>query len=148
MATIVPVRFGDVSLQFGDGETPTEGFAEVCGITQYAHNININTNTEDLPDCDDPDAVSFESPFKISVGESIDFQGVVSPDNYEFYRDLAYAEDPVNIRWVINKGALEGYFQGPAILTATNVASFERRAAGTNSGTLTFTSKPVWVPAP
>ena len=142
MARIDPLRFKHVTIQIGDGET-SETFATWCGNTTIAHNYNINTETEDLPDCDDPDAVNFESPLKTSVGESIDFSGVLSPAFDEQLRDLVYADDPVNVRLVFNHGSRKGTLQGPAILTAAGT-EFAQRAAGTMSGTLTFTSEPTW----
>lgn len=146
MARIDPLRFKHVSLQIGDGADP-EVFATFCGNTTIAHNYNINTETEDLPDCDNPDAVNFESPFKTSIGESIDFSGVLSPAFDEELRDLVYNDEPVNIRLVFNHGSRKGTLQGPAILTAAGT-EFAQRAAGTMSGTLTFTNEPVWTPAP
>ena len=146
MAQIDPLRFKNVTIQLGDGATP-EVFTTWCGNTNIAVNYNINTETEDLPDCDDPDAVNFESPFKTSVGESIDFSGVLSPAFDEQLRDLVYSDEPVNIRLVFNKAPRAGTLQGPAILTAAGT-EFAQRAAGTMSGTLTFTSEPTWTPTP
>lgn len=146
MATLIPIKYGDEAIQFGDGTTPTEVFSEPCGITGRSRNFSINTQTDDLPDCDDPDAVAFESPYKISVGESIDLQFVVSPAFEPQLVELAYDEDATNIRYVINKGTRDGYYEGPAILTALSFSS-ERRGNVTGTATLTWQSKPVWVPA-
>lgn len=144
MATMVPIKFGDIALQI---ETATGSgiFDEVCGITQIDHNYNFETTTEDLPDCDDPDAVSFNSPTKISVGEEIAFQGFVSPSSEPFFRALAYEEDDRQVRLVYNKGALVGYLQGPSTLTAL-ANSWQRRQSGTLTGTLAFTAQPTWNP--
>lgn len=142
MATLVPIRFGDEAIQFGDGATP-EVFTEPCGITGRSRNFNINTQTEDLPDCDDPDIVSFESPFKISVGESIDIQFIASATLEPLLVDLAYDDEQTNIRYVINKGSRVGYYEGPAILTALSFTS-ERRGMVTGTGTITWTEKPEW----
>ena len=133
MATIIPIKFGDEAIQFGDGATP-EVFTEPCGITGRSRNFSINTQSDDLPDCDDPDAVTFDSPYKISVGESIDIQFVVSPRK-------------ANIRYVINKGTRVGYYAGPAILSALAFSS-ERRGNVTGTGTISWTAKPVWTATP
>lgn len=147
MATIVPLRGHQVTLQIGDGATPTEVFSSWCGNTALAHNYNINTETEDLPDCTDPLAVNFESPFKTSIGESIEFSGILNPAFEKQMRELVYEEDPVNIRIVFAGGTNNGHLQGPAILTAAGNDWANMRAAGTYTGTLTFTAKPVWTPA-
>lgn len=146
MATMVSVKFGDVMLQVGNGADP-EVFDDICGITAYSHDFNITTETEDLPDCDDPNAVGFESPVKVSVGEAIGVQGIVSPTNHTKFRDLAYESDDTNIRLVFTKAPLAGYLAGPALLTALQGGNWERRKSGTFNGTLTFTAKPTWVPA-
>lgn len=146
MATMVSVKFGDVMLQLGDGET-VEAYEDICGITAYDHDYNITTTTEDLPDCVDSNAVSFESPIKVSVGESISVQGIVSPTSHPLFRDLVYDPDETNIRLVFNKAPLAGHLQGPAIVTAAKGGSWERRKSGTFTGTLTFTAKPTWTAA-
>lgn len=147
MATMTSVKFGDVMLQLGNGADP-EVFADVCGMTAYSHDYNITTESEDLPDCDDANIVGFEAPVKVSVGEAIGFQSIVSPTSVDLFRDLVYEAEPQTIRWVWNKAPKVGYYEGPALLTAHQGGNWERRKSGTASGTLTFTEKPVWVPAP
>lgn len=146
MATIKTLKFNQVVLQIGDGATPTEVFTTFCGNTEINHNYNINTETEDLPDCANPDAVNFESPFKTSIGESIDFSGWLAATFDEELRELVYAEEPVNIRLVFDNPERKGTLQGPAILTAAGTG-WQQRASGTQSGTFTFTDKPIWTPA-
>jgi Phage tail tube protein len=144
MATMDPIRFGDIALQLGNGADPGETFETLCGFTSLTHSYNVNTTNEDLPDCaGDGDEVGFEGATKISVGEQIAFQGFVDPEASDAVRELAYADDPVNIRLAYNKGTKVGYLQGPAILTAGE-ESWERRQSGRMSGTLKFTAKPVW----
>jgi len=146
MATIIPIRYGDEAFQFGNGATPTEVFSEPCGITGRSRNFSINTQSDDLPDCDDPNAVSFDSPYKISIGESVDLQFVTSPEMEPLMRDLAYQADASNARYVINKGSRDGYYEGPGILSALAFTS-ERRGVVTGTATWTWTEQPVWVPA-
>lgn len=145
MATITPIKYGDESFQFSNGGTP-ETFSEPCGITGRSRNFSINTQSDDLPDCDDPDAVAFDAPYKISIGESVDLQFIVSPEMEPLMRDLAYNEADVNARYVINKGSRDGYYEGPGILTALAFTS-ERRGNVTGTATWTWTAKPTWVPA-
>lgn len=146
MATLIPIKYGDESFQFGNGADP-EVFTEPCGITGRSRNFSINTQTDDLPDCDEPDTVSFESPYKISVGESVDLQFVASSALEPILIDLAYDEDSTNFRYVINKGTRVGYYAGPAIMTALSFSS-ERRGNVTGTATITWQAKPVWTPTP
>lgn len=146
MAILVPIKFGDEAILFGDGESP-EVFSEPCGITGRSRNFTINTQSDDLPDCGDPDAVSFDSPYKISVGETIDIQFIATAALEPQLRDLAYLATDTNIRYSINKGARNGYYAGPAILSALSFSS-ERRGLVTGTATISWTAKPTWTAAP
>lgn len=142
MAVLDPIRFGDVVLQLET--TPGSGvFETLCGITEISRNFSINTQTEEDIDCEDPDAVTFESATKISVGEEVQFSGQVDVDASERIDDMAYAEADWNARLVYNKGSKVGYYAGPAILTGAGEA-YSRRQRGTMSGTLKWTARPVW----
>lgn len=142
MATLVPVRFGQQSIQFGNGADP-EVFTTRCGIVGISENFNVNTQSDDLPDCDDPDLVSFEAPYKVSVGQSLDLQIQATAENKPFFTELVYESDATTVRHVFNSGALDGYYEGPAILTALSWTS-ERRGILTGTATLTWQSQPVW----
>jgi len=142
MATQSTLKFGDIALQIETA--PGSGLYEtVCGFTSIDHQFNVSTQTEDLPDCDDPDAVGFESPAKVSVGESVSFQGFVDPTNSDLMRDWVYEEDDINIRLVYNKAPKVGYLQGPSVFTGGN-ESWERRQSGRLAGAFAFSAKPTW----
>lgn len=144
MAVIKPERGHNVTVQIGDGATPTEVFATWCGNTQIAINYNINTETEDLPDCTDPLKVGFESPFKTSVGMSAEISGILSASFRSRLHEMALDADPMNVRIVFTGGTENGYWQGPAILSAAGSDYATQRGAGTYTGTITFTEEPVW----
>ena len=146
MAQLVPVRFGEQTIQFGDGATPTEAFTARCGVIGISENFSINSQADDLPDCNDIDAASFESPYVVSEGRSVDLEIQATATNKPYFEGLIGA-DPTNIRHVFNSGALDGYNAGPAIITALSWSS-ERRGIITGTCTLSYTAKPVWVPAP
>lgn len=146
MATLIPIKYGDEAFQFGNGASPTELFSEPCGITGRSRNFSINTQSDDLPDCNDPDAVAFDAPYKISIGESVDLQFVVSPALEPQLVELAYNGEDTNARYVINKGSRDGYYEGPGILSALQMGA-ERRGNVTGTATWTWTAKPVWVAA-
>lgn len=143
MAALTPVRFGQQSIQFGDGATPTETFTEKCGVIGISENFAINTQSDDLADCDNADAVAFDSPYKVSYGKSLDLQIQATASNKPFFEALVSDEAETNIRHVFNSGALVGYNAGPAILTALAWQS-ERRGIITGTLTLSYTSDPVW----
>ena len=146
MATLVPIKFGDQAFMFGNGADP-EVFSEPCGIVGIGRNWNINTQSDDLPDCEDKDAIGFDSPYKVSAGLSVDLQLVLTPELEVLLEDLVWESEPTNARHAINKGTRTGYYAGPGIMTARG-DSAERRGNTTGNVTWTWTSKPVWVPAP
>lgn len=146
MATMITVKFGNVMLQIGDGANVGESFDEICGIIGYSHDYNITTDSEQLPDCENPEALLFERLTKVSVGESVSFNGFVSPDSHPKIRELVYETEDRNVRLVFTKAPLVGYLEGPAILTAAQGGVWEQRKSGTYTGTISFQAKPVWVP--
>lgn len=150
MAQIDPIRFGDVVVMLGDGATPTEAFEAPCGATSYTWTTSTNTNDEDLPDCDNSDAVGYQSPNVVSVGDQLQVQGFVDAAAHETWLDAIHAGEPINVRVVYNKGAnatggRKGYYEGPAIIT-NREEGYERRASGRINVSIVFKAKPVWTP--
>lgn len=145
MAALTPVRFGQQSIQFGNGASPTEVFTEKCGVIGITENFPVNTQSDDLADCDNDDAVSFDSPYKTSYGKSLDLQIQATASNKPFFEALVSDETETNIRHVFNSAGYAGYNAGPVILTALAWQS-ERRGILTGTCTLSYTSDPVWNP--
>lgn len=146
MATQQTLKFGDIAFQLETA--PGSGiFETVCGFTSVDHQFNVSTQTEDLPDCDDPDAVAFEAPQKTSVGESISFQGFVDDANSDLLRTWVYATEPQQIRLVFNGNTKKGYLDGPAEFTGGG-ESWERRQSGRLTGGFAFVEKPTWTATP
>lgn len=144
MALQDPIRFGDIVLQI-ETAVGSGSFATLCGITSMQKSININTQSEEDLDCDDPDAVTFEGAIKISVGVEYTFGGQVDPTASDLLDDLAFEDEATDrkVRLVYNKGTKVGYYEGPAILTSAS-EGYERRQKGTMSGTLKLTDRPTW----
>lgn len=145
MAAIVKIKFGDESFQFGNGASP-EVFSEPCGITARSRNFAINTQSDEVWDCDNPDEVTFDSPYKVSQGESLDITFVATPTLEPLLVAKAYLDTPSNARWVINKAGRDGYYSGPGILTALSFSS-ERRGDVTGTFTWSWTAQPTWTAA-
>ena len=58
MAAATPINFGDIAVLIGDGATP-EVFTAPCGLTELTETTNVETNTTNIPDCDNVDIASW-----------------------------------------------------------------------------------------
>jgi hypothetical protein len=146
LATQDTIKFGDVSLLFGDGDG-TEAFEAVCGFTSVNWQTGTTENSEDLPDCDDPDAPSYTAPTITAVSDTVQVQGFVDVDNSELVFDWIQSGESKNIRIAYNKTGKKGYYAGPAVATNREEA-YERRQSGKLSATIKFQAKPVWTAVP
>lgn len=151
MATIDPIRFSDLTLMLGDGAEP-EVFTAPCGLTDYTWTTSIQTNDEDLPDCENPDAPGYQSPNVVSTGDQLTSTGFVDAESHELWLEFARSGEPRNVRLVYAKGTnaaggRNGYYQGPVVITNREEA-YARRASGRINLTLVFKAPPVWTPLP
>ena len=150
MAQIDTIKFGDVIVMLGDGATPTELFEAPCGVTSINWTTSTNTNDEDLPDCENNDAVGYQSPTVVSIGDQVQLQGFVDGDSHKAWIEFIQSGEPKNVRIVYDKGTnagggRKGHYQFPAIVTNREEA-FERRQSGRINVTLVAKSMPVWTP--
>lgn len=133
-------KFGDIALLFGDGVTPTEGFKAICGITTLNWTTSTNETSEDLPDCDDDDALGYISPTITAVGDTVQIQGYVDSDHEDVFDAWVRSGTPRNIRIVDTKEGQRS--TGPAVVS-NREKSWERRQSGRFNLTIKFTSPPV-----
>ncbi len=142
MATQDTIKYGDVSLLIGNG-AGTELFAAVCGFTSMNWQTATTETTEDLPDCDDPDAPTYTASRVTGFSDTVQAQGYVDEDNSDLFYDWVRLGVPKNVRIAYNKGAKVGYYAAPA--TCTNrEENYERRLSGKLNVTIKFVSAPVW----
>lgn len=149
MATIDPIRFGDVAVMLGDGADP-EVFEAPCGITNISRTTTAQTQDDDLPDCDNPDAPGYNSPTVISTGDQITVNGFVDGDSHTVWEDWIRSGGTKNVRMVYTKGenatgGRRGYYQGPAVITNREEA-YERRRPGRINCTIAYQAPPAWTP--
>lgn len=148
MAQATTVRFGQQALLIGDGATPTENFTAPCGITSLTKTTNVETNTVNIPDCDDPDLASFLGIDEISRQIQIQFGGVLATEALDMWQEWDLAGGYKNVRWFRDLSAANGggYLQGSALFTAFEEAG-EAKQRYNITGTITFDGKPTWTPA-
>lgn len=149
MAQAQTIKFGEAAVLLGDGENP-EVFAAPCGVEELTMTVEIEANSTNAPDCDDPDLPGWLESDIVSKQMTIQGQGVLSKQAIEVWREWWHNDMPateINVRFHrTHSGAGAGYFQGPAILTAYEEPG-TRGERWRNSFTITFNGKPTWVPA-
>lgn len=143
MATQDTTKFQDISLLFGGGETPTELFTSICGITSYNWTTATNETSEDLPDCEDDAKPGYISPTVTAVGDTLQIQGYVDKNQKTKIDPWIRGGLVKNIRIVDLKEGVRT--TGPAIVT-NREKSWERRQSGRFNITIKFTAEPVETP--
>lgn len=149
MAQVKSLKFAEQVLMLGDGATPSELFAAPCGFESLTLTVNIETNTTNLPDCDDPDLPAWLVSDEVSKQMVVAGNGTLDTDSMQLWREWLLAGGEKNVRWVTSGTAANGggYFSAPAILT-TFEESGERGQRWQSSIAVTLNGKPVWTPAP
>ena len=109
-------------LALGDGGTPTETFAALCGLTTRQIQIQNNTTDQFIRDCADPEDVPIRRLIVTGKQWSLSGSGALNRANVA---DMLAAEGTTkNYRFYWTEpaddaGIYAGYFEGPAI--ATNI---------------------------
>lgn len=144
MAQATTLKFGKQAILIGDGESP-EVFSAPCGFTQLTRTLNVNTNDVNIPDCNDPDLASWLATDEESRQMIVSGQGVVAEEALTVWDDWFLTGGERNCRWsrTTVSATLNGYFAGPAILTAYEEQG-QRGQRWNVSVTLAFNGAPTW----
>lgn len=148
MAQAKTLKFSQQLMMIGDGATPTENFEAPCGFTTLNLTVNIETNTTNVPDCDDPDLPSWLISDEVSKQMVLGGNGVLDTDAMQMWRDWLLAGGEKNVRWFTAGTAVNGggYFQAPGIMT-TYEETGERGQRWNINAAVTLNGKPEWTPA-
>jgi hypothetical protein len=150
MALAKTIKFAQTSILLGNGATPTEVFSAPCGFEELTMSININSQDEDIPDCDDPDVAAWVITTITSQQMVLSGNGVLDTDAMQDWQDwwLDNGAEERNVRWFRDLTGANGggYFQAPAVLTGYE-ETHARRARGRMSVTLNLNGKPTFTPA-
>lgn len=149
MALAKTLRFAQQLLMLGDGATPTEAFEAPCGLTALNLTVNIETNTVNVPDCDDPDLPAWLVSDEVSKQMVVGGQGVLDTDAMQIYRDWLMDGGEKNIRWFTDgtAGNGGGYWQAPALMTTYEETGERGQRWNVNVG-FTMNGAPTWTPTP
>jgi len=143
MAQPTTSKFSEFAIHVGNGATPTEVFAFICGLTSKGLSFTNNTATTPVPDCSDEDLPAFEEVAITSQSISVSGSGIFTVEDQKEMLDWAYDGTVKNIRVYPGKSAVGdvNYFQGPAILSSLEITG-ERGNKVQASITINFTAKP------
>lgn len=149
MAQAKTLRFAEQVMMIGDGATPTEGFEAPCGFTTLNLTVNIETNTTNVPDCEDPDLPAWLVSDEVSKQMVLAGQGVLDTDAMQLWRAWLLDGGEKNVRWLTSGLAANGggYFEAPGILTTYEEAGERGQRWNQNIG-ITLNGKPTFTPTP
>lgn len=146
MAAATPINFGDIAVLIGDDATP-EVFTAPCGLTELTETTNVETNTTNIPDCNNVDIASWLAIDEVSRQKVVSGNGMLSQEYFAEWNawDLAGGTKNIRVLYDISAGNGGGYLEGPAVLT-TFEKTGSRGSKWTVSVGMTFDGKPTWVP--
>ena len=120
MALAKTIKFGEQMLLWGDGANP-ETFTPLCGFTSLELTVNIETNSTNVPDCDDPDLPAWLKSSEVSKQMQLGGSGVIDANALNAFNDWILQGGEKNFRWLTNSvesPEANGYWAAPGILSA------------------------------
>lgn len=105
-------------LLVGDGASP-EVFGEPCGLTTKAFNIAASTNTNLIPDCDDPEAPAWESTDINGMSAVVSGNGIMAVEAFKKWNDWMLSSQGKNMQIKLDHPDL-GHYVGSFKLTQCN----------------------------
>ena len=147
MAQSKAISFGKQYLLFSDMATVPE-FSPACGAEEWNLNINIETSTTNLPDCENPDLPAWLGIDEVSKQMAFSWNGVLDTDAMQMFRDWWFEGGPKNVRWMTSGAALDGggYYAGPALLTSYSETATRGQKWRISAG-VAIDGKPTHTPA-
>lgn len=100
MAAPVTVRFGKFKIQLGNGATP-EVFTAPCGFTNKSLQLSKNLTEVNLPDCDDPDKVTWVGRDAQSLSAQVSGEGVLASSSVDAWLSAFESSDSINVKVII-----------------------------------------------
>lgn len=148
MATATTTSFAKFKILIGDGETPTEGFTPICGLTSKGVQWSADVVTSEVPDCADEDLPSWQEKDVKSVGASISGSGMWSVQSHGQMLDwmVSGAKKNIKIQYVDAATGEPEFYNGPAVITGVG-HSVEKGGRLSQDISIEFTAKPTIVNA-
>lgn len=149
MALAKVIKFGEQMLLWGDGGSP-EVFTPFCGFTSLELTVNIETNSTNIPDCDDPDLPAWLASDEVSKQMQLGGSGVIDSAVLDRLNDWILDGGEIMFRWLTNSTAnpeANGYWEAPGILSNYGQTG-ERGQRWNHSVTILLNGRPTRVEIP
>lgn len=146
MALAKTLRFGEQLLLWGDGNNP-ETFTPLCGFTSLELTVNIETNSTNVPDCDDPDLPAWLRSSEVSKQMQLGGNGVIDVNALNEFKRWIMEGGEKRFRWLTDgdeNPESNGYWEAPGILSAYGQTA-ERGLEWNQSTTILLNGRPTYV---
>lgn len=143
MAQATTSSFSNFKILLGDGATPTEAFAPICGLTSRGLQGASDVVTSEVPDCANEDAPSWQEKDVKSISMSLSGSGMWSVESHGILMEwfLSGAKKNVKVQYALADSGDPEFLTGPAVITKLDNA-VEKGARVSADITLEFTAKP------
>lgn len=149
MSLAKTIKFGEQILLWGDMGSP-EIFTPFCGFTSLELTVNIETNSTNVPDCDNPDLPAWLSSDEVSKQMQLGGDGVIDTVVLDRLNDWVLEGGERNFRWLTSSATnpeANGYWEAPGIMSAYSQTG-ERGQRWNQSITILLNGQPVRVDIP
>lgn len=146
MALARTLKFGEQLLLWGDGGSP-ETFTPLCGFTSLELTVNIETNSTNIPDCDDPDLPAWLKSSEVSKQMQLGGSGVIDTNALNAFKQWIMEGGERNFRWLTDgdeHSESNGYWEAPGILSAYGQTG-ERGTEWNQNVTILLNGRPNYV---
>lgn len=100
MAAPTTTPFGKFKIQLGNGATP-EVFTAPCGFTQKSLQLSKNLTEVNLPDCDDPDKVTWVARDAQTFSAQVSGEGVLASSSVDAWLTAFESGNSINVKVII-----------------------------------------------
>lgn len=143
MATATTSTFAKFKILLGDGATPTESFAPICGLTSKGLQGSSDVVTSEVPDCANEDLPSWQEKDVKSISMQLSGSGMWSKESHATLIEwfMSAEKKNVKVQYADAESGDPEYLSGPCVLTQLNNA-VEKGGRLSADITLEFAAKP------
>lgn len=123
MTQATTIKFGKMIVKLGDGSSSPEVFTAPCGLTTHALNRSKTLNETNVPDCDDPDAITWVGREVQSLSWGISGNGVLAQESIAAWEDFLRSTDSRNVEVTIIFPLATYTYRGAAHLETFNISA-------------------------
>lgn len=117
MVQATTLKFSQFLVLIHNGASPGE-FQDPCGLTSRGFNRTAETNSTNVPDCDDPDAAAWLERDVVSLSGEMTGSGVLADESFDIWDEWFESGQAKMVRVELGSRAWEGR----AILSNFNIS--------------------------